>query len=166
MSNPKPPLKSKIRQYVYDIGGKIKKEPKDPKIEFIFVFEFGGRTYTLNKPKKTNFIVLAHGFRLGNEHKMKFDSLNPKNHKKFIIGFNNILHGYHLEYNYNLGLNQIGLHTKVFVENNDCTLQVFYDKFMMLFSCSKIILNYINDFLVDQAPQDTSSTGTQTNLYS
>ncbi|MFX1345064.1 MAG: DUF2299 family protein [Promethearchaeota archaeon] len=166
MNNSKPPLKSQLRQYLYDIGGKVKEEPKDPKLEFVFVFEFGGRSYSLTKPKKMNSVVLAHGFRLGNEHKAKFEALNQEKRKKFIIGFNNILHSYHLEYNYNLGLNQIGIHIKIFVEDNGIPLQVFYDKFMTLFSCSKVILNFINEFLADQIPQDTSSTGMQTNLYS
>jgi len=166
MSNSKPLLKSKIRKYLYDIGGKIKEEPKDPKFEFVFVFEFGGRSYSLIKPKKTNFIVLAHGFHLGDEHKTKFNSLNQDMHKKFIIGFNNILHSYHLEYNYNLRLNRIGMNSKLFIEDNEFSPQMFYDKFMRLFSCSKVIVNFINEFLADQIPQDTSSTGTQTNLYS
>ena len=166
MINSKPPLKSLIRQYLYQIGGKIREEPKDPKLEFVFVFDFSNRTYSLAKPKKMDFVVINHGFHLGKEHKSKFDLLSGQRRKKFLVNFNNILHQFHMEYNYNFKENRIGVTTKVFSEGGQIMLQNFYDKFMAIFSCTKILINFINEFLVDAQPEDESSTGTQSTLYS
>ena len=81
--------------------------------------------------------------------------------KKFMIGFTNILHYFKMDFNYNFQENRVVLITKIFIENSGVSINAFYDKFMGLFSCNKVILNYINDNLEgDNSDIKISTNGT------
>ncbi len=143
------PLKSRIRQYILDIGGKITEEPRDPNFELIFQFEYGNRGFSVSKPKKRKELGITHGFHLNDNHKQILEQLMTKKEsfKKFVIGFTNILHYFKMEYNFNFQENRILIFTKIFIKNSSVTTNKFYDKFMGLFGCNKVLLNFIHNKL-------------------
>ncbi len=158
MSEVKKPIKSIIRQIVLRIGGKIVEEPQDPKSDFVIRFEYSGRSFSASKPKKRNQVGIAHGFHFDGLHKKALDSMlgNQKEMKKFTIGFSNILHYFGLDFKFNFKENKVVMITKIFLDDNTLSSNVFYDKFMRLFSCNRVLLNYIIEKLDGNGKEDIS----------
>lgn len=149
MTDSKIPIKSSIRQTILDIGGKITEEPQDPNFDFIIRFEYGNRSFSASKPKKREEIGITHGFHFDNPHKNALDQLMTDENKikKFTIGFTNILHYFGMDFNFNFKENRVIIITKIFIERNGVSTNTFYDKFMKLFSCNKVLLNFIHENL-------------------
>ncbi len=145
------PLKSVIRQKILEIGGKITAEPNNPNFNFIFQFEYGKRNFSVSKPKKRQIIGITHAFHFDKNHKKVLDEIlkDQKKIRKFLINFTNILHYFRMDFNFNLKENRVVITTKIFIERNEISTNILYEKFMQLFSCNKVLLNFIHENLED-----------------
>lgn len=143
-----------IRKNILLIGGLLKEEIDDPKLEFGFIFIFPnerGKPMTVIRQKKKNFIEISFGFKLSPEHEKKFKSLENTDKRTFIKYLQKNLFRAELDYNYNFSQQYtLALIDKIFLENDQISLNQFFRSVRKIHSNAMNIIFFIQDFFTDE----------------
>jgi hypothetical protein len=136
-------LKDLVIKYVKEIGI-LKGEIEDPKLDFGFLFLYPdirdlkgkpkGKTFSVVKVKKKNYIVLSHGTKIDGHHKKALVNLSDREKKQLFLNFQELFHSKELDFNINFDHLRFGLSRKIFLLENSFTLENFYIYVHKIFS--------------------------------
>jgi len=126
MAEQKPNFKSVIRNYILTIGGVLKEEINDLKLEYGFQFIYPnkiGNPMTMVQLKKRNYVEISFGIKINEKHAEEFKGLQDIDKRNFMKNLQKMLLQTGLIFNYDFRQNYIiSLVDKIFIENNTISL--------------------------------------------
>jgi hypothetical protein len=135
--------KDLVLKYIEEIGI-LKMEIDDPKLDFGFLFLYPnikdvngkpkGKTFSVVKLKKKNYVILSHGTKIDGYHKKALKNLSDWDKKQLFLNFQELFHSKELDFNINFDHLRFGLSRKIFLLENSFTLEKFYTYVHKIFS--------------------------------
>ena len=138
MAEKNPSIKSVIRNYVLKIGGLLKEEVNDPKLEFGFTFIYPnnlGNPMTVVQLKKKEYVEISFGIRVDAKHIEEFKKLDEVDKRSFMKTLQKKLLKTGLLFNYDFQQRyMISLVDKLFIENDRISLNDFFTSVQQVYS--------------------------------
>jgi len=146
-------LKQKIRKYITEIGGKLEKEPINPRWEFTFRFKFlPNISITVGKQKGKSAIEIYNPINLSEKHQNDFRRLEKEKQSTFIRELRKIIIDSNFESSANLNprdgkRGSFLILEKVFIENDSIPINEFYRSVKSVSFCSMKCISFIQNQL-------------------
>ena len=160
MTEKKPSFISVIRNYVLKIGGLLKEEIHEPKLEFGLHFIYPnnlGNPMTVVQLKKKEYIEISFPIKIGEKHIEVFKGLNKVDKRNFMKTLQKKLLQTGLLFNYDFQQRyMISLVDKLFIDNDRISLNDFFKSVQRVYSQAVAILIFVQDFFSDEFIFDDS----------
>ena len=154
-------IKSIVRNYILKIGGLLKEEINDPKLEYGFGFIYPnttiGKPMTVVQLKKKEHIEISFVIRIDPKHVEEFKTLEEADKRSFMKTLHKML--FRIELPFILDFRQkffISLLDKIYIENDTISLNTFFKSVQKIYSQAILILVYVQDFFSDEFIIDDS----------
>lgn len=169
MSTKENKIKILIREYLLD-EGLLRENIKNPKIDFGFRFEFPkgktpdgkpvGRSFSVVKPKKKNFIEISSGTRIDKIHMNALDSLKDKKKEQFFADLRKLfLHRdvfFHIDFK---NLRYVVIETIFLTKNGGISKDFFYRIIRKVFTSVLLSVTLLREYISGKIkPEDFSYT--------
>jgi hypothetical protein len=144
-------LKALIRKYILDIGGLLKEEIDEPKLEFGFRFIYphqNGRLLIVLKTKKTDFIEISCPSNLPDQYINALNSLEERDKSHFAKRLQKeILFNKSVDFMYDFSVKfTVVVMDRIYIEQDTISKNEFFRIVRNIYSTANLIVFFVEDF--------------------